>query len=245
MHYLIATIRLILIIVFSVTYLVVGLILWWISLKSIKVSRMLVKSWAHLMLKVLHLKVTFQSECSNAKGILMSNHRSYLDIFVVLAYYPSSIVAKKELLKWPVIGQASKMARIIPVDRNHSGSLIQTMRRINEEINIGGSVILFPEGTTFKGPLTKPFKAGSFKIAYQSQIPVIPAAINFSNENDAWVGNDLFIPHFYRQMGKWKSHASFWIGSPMTEQSPELLMDKVKNTIDSKLQTFHQVMSGK
>jgi 1-acyl-sn-glycerol-3-phosphate acyltransferase len=205
---------------------------------------MLVKSWAHLMLKVLNLKVTFQSECSNAKGILMSNHRSYLDIFIVLAYYPSSIVAKKELLKWPVIGQATKMARIIPVDRNHSGSLIQTMRRINEEINIGGSVILFPEGTTYKGPLTKPFKPGSFKIAHQSQIPVIPAAIYFSNEDDAWVGNDLFIPHFYRQMGKWKSKANFWIGSPLAEQTPELLMDKVKNTIDSKLQTFHEQERG-
>jgi len=57
----------------------------------------------------------------------MANHRSYIDIFLVFSRYPASIVAKKELGKWPIIGWSVRLARMILVDRNSKSSLIATI----------------------------------------------------------------------------------------------------------------------
>jgi 1-acyl-sn-glycerol-3-phosphate acyltransferase len=238
MRYLLAFIRLLLLFIISLTYLIIGLIIWNVSARNRNIARYVVQSWGRIALLILNVQVEVTGCKPDQNGILMPNHRGYLDVFIVLAYYPSTIVAKKELMRWPVIGHASALAGIIPVDRGSSGSLIQTMRRIEKEVRGGETVVLFPEGTTFIGPLTKPFKPGSFKIAFDTQTPVIPAAICYADENDAWVGDDLFIPHFFRQMGKWRTRAWFWFGEPITCSSFELLMNTTKEVIDTKLKEF-------
>jgi 1-acyl-sn-glycerol-3-phosphate acyltransferase len=241
MHFFIALVRLILLCMFSLVYLVFALIVWNISFRNRTTGKVLVKYWGRIVLLILNVKVDVSGQKPSSRNILMPNHRGYLDIFIVLACYPSSIVAKKELLRWPVIGQASILARIIPVDRSRSGSLIQTMRLIRNEISSGGSVILFPEGQTFKGPLTKPFKPGSFQIALETNTPVVPAVIWFADENDAWVDDDLFIPHFFRQMGKWRTSTKFWFGEPLLNHPVEKLMFETRRAIHTKLAEFNQL----
>ena len=84
----------------------------------------------------------------------MPNHRSYIDIFIVTALTPAAMVGKAELKKWPLGNLGVKLTGSILVDRSEIKSLIHTMNRIKETIHQGIPVILFPEGTTYIGPLT-------------------------------------------------------------------------------------------
>lgn len=235
MRFIIAGIRLILVAFFSILSLILSLTFGFISGYHPSVGRFFVRSWSLTMLWILNVKVHVSGKKPSKRVILMPNHRSYLDIFVILSRFPESIVAKKEISKWPVIGQAVKVARMVLVDRSNMGSMIETMHKINKQILAGGSIILFPEGTTFKGPLTKTFKPGSFKIAAENGTPVIPAALNFRDPEDAWVGDEYFIPHFFRQMGKWKTHADLWFGNPIVESDPHKCLELTQKTIDEQL----------
>lgn len=234
MKFLIATIRLALIFISTLILVCGGLLLWSISGKSATVSRFITQNWAKSCLLILNIKVDFSGRIPERRAILMANHRSYIDIFLVLSYYPASIVAKQELGKWPVIGFATHLSRMILVDRSKNSSLIRTMRAIKAEIDRGGSVILFPEGGIKPGDLTNPFKHGSFKIAQMTDTPVIPAAISYPDKGCYW-GNETFIKNFYRQMGKWRTESKLWIGAPIKAESMESLMQATKETIDSKL----------
>jgi len=89
------------------------------------------------------------------------------------------------------------------------------MDGIDTALNIGSSVILFPEGTTYKGSLTLHFKNGGFALASRKGIQIIPCAINYLNADDAWVGKELFVPHFINQMGKPVTEVKLWFGDPL------------------------------
>lgn len=235
---ILATIRLILVVIVSLTFLIVGLILLFICLGSPAISRFITKNWARFCLLVLNVKVNFSGQAPAQRVILMANHRSYVDIFLVFSRYPASIVAKKELGRWPIIGWSVRLARMILVDRSKKSSLIATMRAIKAEIDKGGSVILFPEGGIKDEPLTAPFKHGSFKIAQTTATPVVPAAIFYHDHGMVW-GDESFLTNFYRQMGHRRTDVDFWIGEPITAPSDAELMTAVKDAIDLKLKEFN------
>jgi len=232
MNQFIAITRLFFLILVSLIWLIIGTMLQWMTTNSIKSSRWVVKNWAQWVLKILHIKVNFFGSVPTMQSIIMANHRSYLDIFILLAYFPESIVGKQELRQWPIIGQATKLARMILVDRTNFKSLFETMRKIEIALRSGSSVIIFPEGTTFKGPQTLNFKTGGFAVASKKGIQVIPCAINYSNIEDAWVGDDLFIPHFFRQMGKPVTEVNLWFGQPIYNSSARQLKLTTQNAIN-------------
>ena len=165
----------------------------------------------------------------------MPNHRSYIDIFIVAGLTPAAMVGKAELKKWPFGKLGAKVTNSILVDRSEIKSKLITMHKIKESVNQNIPVALFPEGTTYKGPLTKPFKNGSFKIAADTGIQVIPMAICYKDKNDAWVGNDTFLGHFFRQMGKPISKVYIRYGSPVNNADYKILQEKVKSQIDKML----------
>jgi len=241
MKRLIAIWRLFLLIGVSLLWLIVGTILYWVTNHSIKTSRWVVKSWATWVLQILKVKINFYGQLPNMQSLLMANHRGYLDIFVLLSIFPESIVGKKELLKWPIIGQATKLARMILVDRSNGKSLIETMQKVEQALNSGNSVIIFPEGTTGKVPLSLKFKNGGFAVASKIGIQVIPCAISYCDINDAWIGDDYFIPHFLKQMGKKLTEVNVWFGDASYSRDARDLKTLTQNSIDQMLSKWNRV----
>jgi 1-acyl-sn-glycerol-3-phosphate acyltransferase len=128
-----------------------------------------------------------------------------------------------------------KITNSILVDRSEIKSLVKTMNKIKESVQKGIPVILFPEGGTYIGPLTKPFKNGSFQIAADLNIPVIPMAINYNDVNDAWVGNDTFLKHFFGQMGKPVTKVDIRFGTPVSGSEYKQIQNQVKDQINTML----------
>lgn len=237
MRYILATIRLILLAINTILFISTGRLLYAMTHESPKVSRFIVRNWAKASMLILNIRVHRTGQEPIKHAILMSNHRSYIEIFSILSVYPATIVAKKELGDWPILKGAVHIARMILVDRGRTSSLIRTMQSIKNEIDSGGNVILFPEGGIRLEKLTSTFKHGSFKIAFDTDTPVIPTAISYPDKGCYW-GKESFIKNFYRQMGKWRTDTNLWIGAPIKAESMESLMQATKETIDSKLLEF-------
>lgn len=194
------------------------------------------KTWGKSILFMCGIRVEKNDVPETTNFILMPNHRSYIDIFIVAALTPSAFVAKAELKTWPLVKLGVKLSNSIFVSRTNLQSRVSTMHKIEASIKQKIPVTLFPEGTTSKGPLSKPFKNGSFKIAADAKIPVIPMAIHFPDEKDAWIDDDTFVGHFLRQMSKPVTKVYVKYGAPLKNEDYKLLQKETKESIDSMLE---------
>ena len=75
-------------------------------------------------------------------------------------------------------------------------------------------------------------------MAAELGVPVIPIAIDYKNLNDAWVGDDTFIPHFLRCFGKWRTEIKVSYLQPITSNSVDELILQSKKVIDIELIRF-------
>jgi 1-acyl-sn-glycerol-3-phosphate acyltransferase len=236
-----ALIRLLSVLAVSAFVVMVGMV--WLRFFgfSRRLQNWAMQTWGKSILWVCGVKVKKNESPIDSHFILMPNHRSYLDIFIVAAYTSAGFVAKAELKNWPLMKQGAKINNTIFVERDELHSLLSTMNKIRQAIENGISVVLFPEGTSYMGPLTKPFKKGSFKIAADSGIPVIPMAIHYRDNNDAWVGNDTFIGHFFRQMCKPVTHVTIRYGKPLIHSDYQILLSETREQIDEMLKEIIEV----
>jgi 1-acyl-sn-glycerol-3-phosphate acyltransferase len=116
--------------------------------------------------------------------VFVSNHRSYLDTATLFVYTGRriGILAKKELLKVPVLGVGMGFVNVMAIDRSNRESAIRTADAAAERIRSGISFGVFVEGTRAKPGDLLPFKKGAFYMARQAGVPVVPVAIKYSDE---------------------------------------------------------------
>lgn len=188
--------------------------------------------WGRSLLFILGFRVARNPISVKGNYLLMPNHRSYIDILITAAYSPSAFVSKAEIGRWPIIGPALKWDKAILVQRNELRSLLGTMKSIKSSIEEGISVTVFPEGTTFAGTGTKPFKNGTFKIAADQGIQIVPCAIKYASDTIAWVGKDTLIPHFFLNFWKPVSKASISFGSPIKGAEFQQLKSETESSIN-------------
>jgi 1-acyl-sn-glycerol-3-phosphate acyltransferase len=113
--------------------------------------------------------------------IFVSNHRSFLDT-ATLFYYAGrgrrlGLLAKKELLKVPILGYGMGHVNIMAIDRSNRERAIQTVRAATERIRDGVSFGVFAEGTRARPGQFLPFKKGAFYMALETGVPVVPIAM--------------------------------------------------------------------
>lgn len=112
--------------------------------------------------------------------IFMANHVSNIDPPLLAPRIPgrTSIMAKQELFKIPILGRAMRMASLIPVNRGDRDAGIAAVRAATEVVKQGIHMMIFVEGhRSFDGKLL-PFKKGPFYLAEECQMPVVPITIS-------------------------------------------------------------------
>lgn len=111
--------------------------------------------------------------------IFMSNHVSNIDPPLLLPLIPrrTSVMAKKELFSYPLLGKTMRFGSLVPVDRGNRESGIAAVRAASQVIRGGINMTIFVEGKrSFDGRLL-PFKKGPFYLAEECQVPVVPVTI--------------------------------------------------------------------
>lgn len=119
-------------------------------------------------------------ELPDGPYVIVANHSSYLDIILMYRILPKNkflFIGKSELLKWPIINIFFKKVDIA-VNRDSRSSGMQSILRAKEELKNGWSIVLFPEGgIPVNTPVLNPFKNGAFKLAIDSEVPLLPITI--------------------------------------------------------------------
>jgi 1-acyl-sn-glycerol-3-phosphate acyltransferase len=143
---------------------------------------------ARMWLKACGATVRVSGAENLAEGenyIFASNHRSYLDTATLFALTGRRVglVAKKELLKVPIMGVGMGYVNVIAIDRSNPEKARQSMKKAKEVLEEGYSFGVFAEGTRAMPNELLPFKKGAFHLAIQTEARVIPVAI----KNTDWM----------------------------------------------------------
>lgn len=153
-----------------------------IMLAPRKMSGKIIQFWAKLLLKLAFCPIKIE----NPKNLFLekpviyaANHCSYTDSLILLAILPSDtlFVGKKELLKMPLVASAMKKLNFITVDRWDFAQNIEDTKQIQHELELGHSILIYPEGTFTYASGLRPFKAGTFQLAMETKIPICPIAL--------------------------------------------------------------------
>jgi 1-acyl-sn-glycerol-3-phosphate acyltransferase len=141
--------------------------------------------WAGGILKAARcpVEVTRLSQDVPQGGFLyFSNHASMLDIlalFVALKDTPFVFAAKRELFYVPCIGWHLRLAGYVEVDRDNRERAISAFAKAAKQIRERGTIVtVYPEGTRSRDGRVLPFKKGPFMLALESQVPIVPVAVD-------------------------------------------------------------------
>jgi 1-acyl-sn-glycerol-3-phosphate acyltransferase len=193
-----------------------------------------------ITIRILGIRSIIYGELPTVQGLIIANHRSYLDPIVIVSHIHAYPVGKKEVASWPLIGYLCKISGVIFVERECQNSRQRTCDTIKKTINEGYSVINFPEGTTHVLPATVDFNYGSFKTATQIKAAIIPVAIDYKVIGDAFVNNDTFIPHFLKCFGKRTTEIKITYFPPLYSEDADFLLKTSKDIIDKELIRFRR-----
>jgi fatty-acyl-CoA synthase len=141
--------------------------------------------------------------------LLASNHTSYVDIAALLAALPCDFIfiAKREVLRWPLVGLFVKRARHLTVDRGDAQDGVAAAGNVAQAIESGESVLAFPEATFTAAAGLRPFRLGVFKTAVDTGTPVVPIALRGARQV---LRDGFLVPR--------PGPIQIWIGAPV---SPE------------------------
>lgn len=148
------------------------------------------------------------------KGLVASNHLSYLDILVYSAVAPCAFVSKREVRGWPAVGWIATMAGTIYVDRSRRSGAHTIQPEIQAALARGLRLVLFPEGTSSNGSALLRFHSSLFQPAVDLQAPVSAASIAYTvldgiSANDAcWWGDMALFPHLIKLLSRHSVSAS-------------------------------------
>ena len=126
------------------------------------------------------IKITGRSHIKKNKGyVLVSNHRSLADIVCLFCLGKEfKWIAKAGLFKVPLLGWAMSLLNYIALARGKHGSIKDTVEIARTYLKSDVSVLFFPEGTRSRNKELAPFKNGAFKLAIETQKPIVPIVIS-------------------------------------------------------------------
>ena len=110
--------------------------------------------------------------------LFIANHTSTVDAPAVVAAIPRriAILLKQSLFRYPIVGQAFRLAHFIPVDRSKQESAIASLEKAIEAMRGGQSFLIYPEGTRSPDGRLQEFKKGAVVMAIKAGAPIVPIA---------------------------------------------------------------------
>ena len=153
-----------------------------------------VQVWSQQLLALagVHLRVVGQPPLTGPV-MLVANHISWLDIPVMHAARHCRFVSKSDVKGWPLIGTLATAAGTLYIERSSRRDALRMVRSMQEALERGEVLAVFPEGTTGDGREMLPFHANLLQAAVVAQAPVQPVGLRFA---DRATGATSFAPSY-------------------------------------------------
>jgi 1-acyl-sn-glycerol-3-phosphate acyltransferase len=197
-----------------------------------------VQDCARRFLKSLDIECTLEGEPAT-RGLVVSNHLSYLDIVAISAVMPCFFVAKIEIGGWPFFGRAARSGGTIFVDRGSRESAISVAEQMKERLQlpIEVPVLLFPEGTSTDGSEVIRFHSRLIDPATSLGVPITTAAIRYKIHDGTperelcWYGDETFVDHLWKVLGVGGFEAVVRFGAPRVYTDRRVAADATHDEI--------------
>lgn len=171
---------------------------------SARQARM-VQSWSRRLLRLCGVSYeAMPGAAPLSQALVVANHVSWLDIFVINACQPCRFVAKAEIRQWPAMGWLAAQTGTLFIERGNRNALRHVFRSLVEMLQGGHRVAFFPEGTTSLQGSLLPFHANLFEAAIDAHVPVQPHALAYRlpdgrlHPSIEYVGETTFVDSLLR-----------------------------------------------
>jgi 1-acyl-sn-glycerol-3-phosphate acyltransferase len=175
------------------------------------------------------------------RGLVVSNHLSYIDILVLSAAMPCFFVAKVEVGGWPFFGKASRTGGTIFVDRSSLVSAMSVAEQMTERLKlpIPVPVLLFPEGTSTDGSSVWRFHSRLIDPATSIGAPITTACVRYLIDGGVeerelcWYGDGAFATHLWKVLGVAGFYAEVTFGEPRVYPDRRTAADATHDEIEA------------
>ncbi len=211
--------------VFSIIFIGVFSLAFLYPFAGRKIAHSLFMALRWVLLWIVGVKVSGPRFDSIGPGILMANHRSYLDVLFVPTSELFTIVGKAEVKSWPFIGWAAQALGVLWVKRESKESRTKTRESIISAIKEGQTVVLFPEGTSWEGPQMLPLKPGMFYESAKHGFNIYQWSLHFDSAKTGFPIGINFLSHLWAVCSEPKINAYVDVRKvPISNEDAEALI---------------------
>lgn len=141
-----------------------------------------VKRWSQKLMNISRVRVRIiNQENLSPRSLIVANHVSWLDIYVIYSVIFGHFIAKASMAKWPLIGWMCRKTGTLFIERTSGRNLKNTLNTLVENLKSRERCIFFPEGTTGQQGSLLPFHPNLFEGAILAGLPIQPCAIRYVN----------------------------------------------------------------
>ena len=169
----------------------------------------IIQRWSYYLLRFSGVKVVVQHNgaLQQESMLMVANHVSWLDIFVINSQRATAFVAKEEIRRWPVIGLLVSWAGTVFIDRSQRHAIKHVMHQLESKLQHQQAVGLFPEGKTSAGLAVQPFHSSLFETALRAQMAVQPVALRYYQGAErcpeiAFVGEQTLVQNAWQLLSR-------------------------------------------
>jgi len=170
-------------------------------------GRVVVLWWTKTVNRIVGIRIVQYGEAPEPHALYVSNHISFFDIIVISGITPTTFISKNAVRYWPLVGQLSSLAGVVFIKRGKRSLIARIIDTAARALNSGGSLTVFPEGTTHFSNEPKKFHSGLFQAAIDSQTPIQAIALTYfrNGEHDrtaAYVKGDSLLITLFQIMAR-------------------------------------------
>jgi 1-acyl-sn-glycerol-3-phosphate acyltransferase len=203
----------------AVFFALVGIVHVWISVLGLpnrwKIISRLNRNYTLLLRLILNIKVTIagdEGQLERGGYVIIANHVGYVDGIVLGSIFPIIFVSKREVKKWPVVGQWNVLCGTIFINRQRKYQVGALIREMTGKLKQEANILLFPEGTSTNGEKLLPFQTVPLAAPLRSRSIIVPATVTYKTINDQpvtsanrdlvyWYGDMDFVTHLWKFLG--------------------------------------------
>jgi 1-acyl-sn-glycerol-3-phosphate acyltransferase len=142
------------------------------------------QAWSRRLVASLGVRIESTGEPAT-HGLVVSNHISWLDVFVINAITPTTFVCKEDVRHWPAIGDLVAYTGTLFIERGSRTAAARSAHAMTARLRSGERVAIFPEGTTTGGNQLLPFKPALFEAAASAHAPVQALTLRYTDKHGA------------------------------------------------------------
>lgn len=198
-------------------------------------------TWSRILMRLCGIRVNVRGAAPATGAVLwVSNHVSWLDIYVLNSVRYTSFVAKGEIQRWPLLGRLISGAGTIYINRSQRHAVRAVAEAMHERFRAGSPVGLFPEGTTSPGYGVLPLYASLLEPALVAQVCVQPVALLFKHNGvrshvAAYTGEQTLLANLWIILGTRQIEIDAVFLEPLATQGKTITRHELGQQIHSRL----------